>query len=102
MQSCNFLQIPNCGIASFLPSQDETTSALDASREVRLHKLLLSALSSTTLIAVTHRLANIVSYDRVLVMGDGREALQHIRGSIYVIDFRSLVKLLVFVAKDFV
>ena len=52
--------------------QDETTSALDASREVRLHKLLLSALSSTTLIAVTHRLANIISYDRVLVMGDGR------------------------------
>ena len=41
-----------------------------------MHKLLLSALSSTTLIAVTHRLANIVSYDRVLVMGDGREALQ--------------------------
>ena len=49
---------------------------MDASREVRLHKLLLSALSSTTLIAVTHRLANIISYDRVLVMGDGRHGCQ--------------------------
>lgn len=51
---------------------DEATSALDPAREIQLHKCLLKAFADSTIIAVAHRLANIVPYDRVLVMGDGR------------------------------
>eukprot|EP00095_Tigriopus_kingsejongensis_P009125 snap_masked-scaffold595_size129005-processed-gene-0.7 protein:Tk09125 transcript:snap_masked-scaffold595_size129005-processed-gene-0.7-mRNA-1 annotation:"cystic fibrosis transmembrane conductance regulator" len=51
---------------------DEATSALDPAREIQLHKCLLAAFANSTLISVAHRLANIIPYDRVLVMGDGR------------------------------
>lgn len=51
---------------------DESTSALDAVSEIRLHKQLLAAFAESTVITVAHRLSNIIAYDRVLVMGDGR------------------------------
>ncbi|XP_040580074.1 ATP-binding cassette sub-family C member Sur [Lepeophtheirus salmonis] len=51
---------------------DESTSALDPNREVALHNTLLEAFEDSTLISVAHRLSNIVEYERVLVMGEGR------------------------------
>ncbi len=51
---------------------DESTSALDAATEVGLHKQLVTAFASSTLITVAHRLSNLISYDRVLVMGEGK------------------------------
>lgn len=51
---------------------DEATSALDPAREIQLHRSLLKAFANSTLISVAHRLSNIIHYDRVLVMGDGR------------------------------
>ncbi len=52
---------------------DESTSALDPAREARLTKSLLAAFPErTTVVSVAHRLGSVVSYDRVLVMGDGR------------------------------
>ncbi|QQP36454.1 ATP-binding cassette transporter sub-family C member 9, partial [Caligus rogercresseyi] len=51
---------------------DESTSALDPKREVTLHNTLLEAFEDSTLISVAHRLSNIVGYERVLVMGEGR------------------------------
>ncbi len=51
---------------------DEATSALDAAAEVKLHQRLLTAFADSTMVSVTHRIANIINYDEVIVMGDGR------------------------------
>lgn len=51
---------------------DESTSALDPAKEMRMHRNLLKAFHGSTVISVAHRLSNIICYDRVLVMGDGR------------------------------
>ncbi len=46
---------------------DEATNGLDAEEEVAVHKKLLKLLRHSTVMTVTHRLATIVAYDRVLV-----------------------------------
>ena len=51
---------------------DEATNGLDVEEEIRLHKTLLELLRHCTVIAVTHRLAAVVNYDRVLVVGNGK------------------------------
>ena len=51
---------------------DESTSSLDPARENQLHRRLLRAFEHSTVISVAHRLSNLVSYDRILVMGNGR------------------------------
>ena len=51
---------------------DEATSCLDSAREHKIQKLLLELLHQSTIITVAHRLANVLQYDRVLVMGEGR------------------------------
>lgn len=51
---------------------DESTSSLDSAREIQLHRSLLKAFADSTVISVAHRLCNIIFYDRVIVMGDGR------------------------------
>ena len=51
---------------------DEATSYLDSDKEAKIQKLLLELLHQTTIITVAHRLSNILDYDRVLVMGEGR------------------------------
>ena len=51
---------------------DEATSAMDAAREERVHSILLECLADSTLVSIAHRLSNIVHYDRVVVMGEGK------------------------------
>jgi len=51
---------------------DEATSAMDSKREKNIQKILLELLHQSTLITVAHRLTNIVDYDRVIVMGEGK------------------------------
>ncbi len=51
---------------------DEATSALDAATEVELHQRLLTTFADSTMVAVTHRIANIINYDQVIVMGNGK------------------------------
>lgn len=50
---------------------DEATSATDAALDALLQKRLKSLLIDKTVISVAHRLRTIISYDRVLVLGDG-------------------------------
>jgi len=49
---------------------DEATSSLDPSRETAAHKSLLEALSKSTVVAVAHRLAPTLYYERVVVVGE--------------------------------
>ena len=51
---------------------DEATNGLDADDEVALHRKLLNLLRHSTVVTVTHRIATVVDYDRVLVVGDGK------------------------------
>ena len=51
---------------------DEATNGLDADDEVALHRKLLDLLRHSTVLTVTHRIATVVDYDRVLVVGDGK------------------------------
>ena len=51
---------------------DEATNGLDAGDEVSLHRKLLELLRQSTVLTVTHRIATVVDYDRVLVVGDGK------------------------------
>ena len=51
---------------------DEATSAMDSKREKNIQQILLELLHQSTLITVAHRLTNIVEYDRVIVMGEGK------------------------------
>jgi ATP-binding cassette, subfamily B, bacterial len=51
---------------------DEATSALDAESETLVQKALERLMQGRTTIVVAHRLATILSADRILVMEDGR------------------------------
>ena len=51
---------------------DEATSAMDSKREKSIQQILLELLHQSTLITVAHRLTNILEYDRVIVVGDGK------------------------------
>ena len=51
---------------------DEPTSALDADTESRLREAILSYKGKKTIIVVTHRLSNILEFDRVLVIKNGK------------------------------
>jgi ABC-type multidrug transport system fused ATPase/permease subunit len=51
---------------------DEATSQLDAVNEAGLRDLIRSVASTTTVVAVAHRLSTVVSADRILVVADGR------------------------------
>ncbi|MFL9826725.1 ABC transporter ATP-binding protein [Rhodoplanes sp. SY1] len=51
---------------------DEATSALDTQSEIAVHREILRAMAGRTVIAVAHRLSTLASFDRVLVMIDGR------------------------------
>jgi len=51
---------------------DEATSALDPRREDAVHRALLETFAESTVISVAHRITNLIGYDRVLVIGDGR------------------------------
>lgn len=51
---------------------DEATSALDTESELEIQRALSEGMSGRTIIAVAHRLSTLASFDRILVMIDGR------------------------------
>ncbi len=51
---------------------DEATSALDSRSEDEIQRALLRLMRGRTVIAVAHRLSTVSSFDRVIVMVDGR------------------------------
>jgi ATP-binding cassette subfamily B protein len=51
---------------------DEATSALDAENETLVQKALENVMKGRTTLVIAHRLATVLSADRILVMEDGR------------------------------
>jgi len=51
---------------------DEATSALDSQSEGEIQRALQRLMRGRTVVAVAHRLATVSSFDRVIVMVDGR------------------------------
>ena len=51
---------------------DEATSALDTESEIEVQRALIQLMGNRTVLAVAHRLSTLVSFDRVVVMVDGR------------------------------
>jgi ATP-binding cassette subfamily B protein len=51
---------------------DEVTSALDVETESELRRSLSQACRGRTIIAVTHRLASVASFDRIVVLQAGK------------------------------
>ncbi|KAL6353939.1 hypothetical protein LRP88_12934 [Fusarium phalaenopsidis] len=51
---------------------DEATASLDAESENRMQKLLAERFSDKAVMAIAHRLATIVDFDEVYVLGQGR------------------------------
>lgn len=51
---------------------DEATSALDTEAEMEIQRALVEHLKDRTVIAVAHRLSTLATFDRVLVIVDGR------------------------------
>lgn len=50
---------------------DEATSNLDADSDARIQRLLRRTLTNTTLLTVAHRLATVIDFDTILVLGRG-------------------------------
>ena len=50
---------------------DEATSTLDDQTEKMLQKILDTRLQQSTVISITHKLINVVNYDKVMVMKNG-------------------------------
>ncbi len=55
---------------------DEATSNLDATAEDHILSTIATAFPTTTILAITHRLARMAMYDQILVLADGR-LVQH-------------------------
>jgi ATP-binding cassette, subfamily B, bacterial len=51
---------------------DEATSALDTESEVEIHKNLIEQYRHRTVLAVAHRLSTLTSFDRIIVVKDGK------------------------------
>jgi ATP-binding cassette subfamily B protein len=51
---------------------DEATSALDAENETLVQKALENVMKGRTTIVIAHRLATVLSADRILVVDQGR------------------------------
>ena len=51
---------------------DEATSALDTSLELRIQRSITQWLQDRTVITVAHRLSTLTTYDRILVIDNGR------------------------------
>ena len=51
---------------------DEATANVDQITDGLLQQTLRERFESATIIAIAHRLDTIISYDKVLVLGDGR------------------------------
>jgi ATP-binding cassette subfamily B protein len=51
---------------------DEATSALDTESEMEIQRTLVRLMRGRTMIAVAHRLSTLTTFDRILVVADGR------------------------------
>ena len=51
---------------------DEATSTIENEKKIITNLLKICTEKGITIISVIHRLSNIMEYDRVLVIGDGR------------------------------
>jgi ATP-binding cassette subfamily B protein len=51
---------------------DEATSALDSESELAVQRSLVEMMRDKTVIAVAHRLSTVVSFDRIIVIDNGR------------------------------
>lgn len=51
---------------------DEATSALDTGAELEVQQGLDALIANRTVLAVAHRLSTVITYDRILVIEDGR------------------------------
>ncbi|MGZ8250515.1 ABC transporter ATP-binding protein [Methylomagnum sp.] len=51
---------------------DEATSALDTASEIEIHRALAKLMRGRTVLAVAHRLSTVASFDRIIVLDQGR------------------------------
>lgn len=51
---------------------DEATSSLDVVTENKIYQAMQNLSSDTTVIAVTHRVASLYLFDKILVMHEGK------------------------------
>jgi ATP-binding cassette subfamily B protein len=51
---------------------DEATSALDTASEIEVHRALAKLMRGRTVLAVAHRLSTVASFDRIVVLEEGR------------------------------
>ncbi|WP_246663464.1 ABC transporter ATP-binding protein [Phyllobacterium endophyticum] len=51
---------------------DEATSALDTEAEMEIQRAVVTVMSNRTVIAVAHRLSTLASFDRIIVINEGR------------------------------
>src|SRR5688500_19836202 len=65
----------NCSLSlhDALPIFDEATSALDAESETLVQTALEELMRHRTTLVIAHRLATVLSCDRILVMDQGRD-----------------------------
>lgn len=52
---------------------DEATANIDYQTEKKIQKSLHEYLKNSTIITIAHRLKTILSYDRILVLDDGKK-----------------------------
>src|SRR5690606_3238061 len=51
---------------------DEATSALDTESEIQIQRALVRIMRDRTVLAVAHRLSTLATFDRIIVMNNGR------------------------------
>lgn len=74
---------------------DEATSAVDMDTDILIQRSIRKEFQNSTLIVIAHRLSTIVDFDRILVMGDGRQVEFDSPGSLMEREegiFRGMVK----------